>query len=155
MSVNRFLQVQRALTALTIQHPDKLSAALSSLYQAFWVERQPIQKPEVFVPILSSVLGEETARAVAEASSKAEAKDELVKNTELAFSEGAFGLPWFVGKSGISIDFARRDSVGGSHCTATNSKGEKEGFWGFDHLGQVIDHLGLERPSSGGWKAML
>ena len=38
---------------------------------------------------------------------------------------------------------------------ATNSKGEKEGFWGFDHIGQMIDHLGLERPQTDGWKAML
>lgn len=28
---------------------------------------------------------------------------------------------------------------------ATNAKGETEGFFGFDHLGQVIEHLGLER----------
>ena len=39
--------------------------------------------------------------------------------------------------------------------TATNAKGEKEGFWGFDHLGQVCDHLGLERPASEGWKSLL
>lgn len=38
---------------------------------------------------------------------------------------------------------------------ATNSKGEKEGFWGFDHIGQVCDHLELERPKTGGWRAML
>jgi len=90
--------VQRALSALTILHPDKLTEALNGLYKAFWVERQPIQKPEVFVPILSRVLGEENAKAVVEASSKAEVKDRLVKNTDMSFNEGAFGLPWFVGK---------------------------------------------------------
>ena len=54
-------------------------------------------------------------------------------------ADGAFGLPWFV---------------------ATNPKGETEGYWGFDHIGQVADHLGLERPKAGkksevGWRAML
>jgi len=38
---------------------------------------------------------------------------------------------------------------------ATNSKGETEGYWGFDHIGQMVDFMGLERPTSGGWKAML
>merc|ERR1712070_1322164 len=47
--------------------------------------------------------------------------------------EGAFGLPWFV---------------------ATDAQGRKEGFWGFDHLGQVVDHLGLERVGDG-YRAML
>ncbi len=42
---------------------------------------------------------------------------------------------------------------------ATNAQGEKECFWGFDHLAQVTNHLGLDRPaavsSEGGWRAML
>ena len=38
---------------------------------------------------------------------------------------------------------------------ATNEKGEKEGFWGFDHLGQVCDHLGLERLRGEGWRSLL
>ena len=63
----------------------------------------------------------------------------LSANTDQAVTDGAFGLPWFV---------------------ATNAKGETEGYWGFDHIGQVADHLGLERPKSnsrseGGWRAML
>jgi 2-hydroxychromene-2-carboxylate isomerase len=66
--------------------------------------------------------------------SKKEGKDLLLKNTDKAFEDGAFGLPWF---------------------KCTNSKGETEGFWGVDHLGQVTDFLGLERPKTGGWKAML
>lgn len=63
-----------------------------------------------------------------------EGKELLAKNTDLALSEGAFGLPWFV---------------------ATNEEGKKEGFWGVDHLGQVAEHLGLSKPSTGGWKAVL
>lgn len=38
---------------------------------------------------------------------------------------------------------------------ATNAKGETEGFWGVDHMGQLCDHLGLERPSGKGWQALL
>jgi len=63
-----------------------------------------------------------------------EGKELLGKNTDLALEDGAFGLPWFV---------------------VTNSKGERETFWGVDHLGQVTEHLGLEKPKSGGWKALL
>jgi 2-hydroxychromene-2-carboxylate isomerase len=68
-----------------------------------------------------------------------EARGLLSANTERAMKEGAFGLPWLV---------------------ATNSADEKESFWGFDHLGQVVEFLGLERSSRGGqeesrWRVML
>jgi len=130
------LGVQRALTALTMVQPSALEDALSALYHAFWVERQAIQKPEVAVSILAKALGgsHADAKAIFEKGNSPEAKSLLTKNTDIAFQEGAFGLPWFV---------------------ATNVKGEKEGFWGFDHLGQVVDYLELERPKSRGWKAML
>lgn len=48
-------------------------------------------------------------------------------------ASGAFGLPWF-------------------ECT--NSKGETEGFWGVDHMGLVVEFLGLDR-SDQGFKALL
>lgn len=38
---------------------------------------------------------------------------------------------------------------------ATNAKGEKESFWGIDHLGQLCDFVGVERPAGKGWKALL
>lgn len=38
---------------------------------------------------------------------------------------------------------------------ATNSKGKTEGFWGIDHMGQLCDHLRLERPGGKGWRALL
>ena len=63
-----------------------------------------------------------------------EGKELLLKNTNKAFEEGAFGLPWMV---------------------ATNRKGKQEAFWGVDHLAQVTDHLGLENPKTGGWRALL
>jgi len=130
------VNVQRALTALHMEQPDKVAPTLEALYHAFWVERQPMPKPEVAIPCFAKGMGcsESDAKALFEKGSKPDVKALLVKNTDVAFSTGAFGLPWFV---------------------ATNSKGEEEGFWGFDHLGQVVEHLGLSRPSSGGWKAML
>ena len=61
-------------------------------------------------------------------------KELLGKNTEQAFADGAFGLPYFV---------------------AENSKGQKETFWGVDHLGTVVQHLGIEKPKMRGWNALL
>lgn len=58
----------------------------------------------------------------------------LTSNTDHAFKIGAFGLPWF-------------------ECT--NSRGETEGFWGIDHLGQVVDFLGLDRSVDKGFRAVL
>lgn len=65
---------------------------------------------------------------------KQEGKELLLKNTDKVLKDGAFGLPWF---------------------TCTNSKGETEGFWGVDHLGQVADFLNLKKPKIRGWSAML
>jgi len=53
--------------------------------------------------------------AVLEMAGK-EGKEILGKNTDAALADGAFGLPWFV---------------------ATNAKGEKETFWGVDHLARL------------------
>ncbi|MCJ1366304.1 hypothetical protein MMC16_005432 [Acarospora aff. strigata] len=131
--------IQRALCALTLVAPEKLSDTLSALYHAFWVERKAVQKPEELKPILEKTLGDNLAREILGKSTSDEAKKLLSANTDNALEEGAFGLPWFV---------------------ATNADGKKECYWGFDHIGQVVDHLGLERPkagsaSEGGWRAML
>jgi 2-hydroxychromene-2-carboxylate isomerase len=61
-------------------------------------------------------------------------KNLLTENTDRSFKSGAFGLPWF-------------------ECT--NSKGETEGFWGVDHIGQVADFLGLDRSLDKGFRAAL
>ena len=114
-------------------YPQKLSDVFDALYRAFWIERQTIGKPEVIGAALSGVLTDAEVKTVLEKLSAPEVKKALIQNGELAIKEGAFGLPWFV---------------------ATNAKGEREGFWGFDHLGQVIDHLGLERTDQG-LRAML
>ena len=70
-------------------------------------------------------------------------------------AEGSFGLPWFVGQYTNLLSRILVNSI-----KATNAQGQKEGYWGFDHIAQVADHLGLERPkpesaNEGGWRAML
>lgn len=68
------------------------------------------------------------------ATAAKEGKELLAKNSDQAVAEGAFGLPYFV---------------------ATNAKGEKDTFWGVDHMGMLALHLGLKKPATGGWKALL
>lgn len=68
------------------------------------------------------------------ASAPTVGKTALKENTDQAFADGAFGLPWMV---------------------CTNSRGQTEGFWGVDHMGQVLQFMGLERPREGGWKSLL
>lgn len=152
------LTVMRAMCAITVLYPGVegqkvLIKCLERLFRAAWVEHQKTQEKEVLEELLTSVLGpDETAKGSGPRSLKPvlillftnfksvlkmvpeEGKETLTKNTDKAFEDGAFGLPWFV---------------------ATNSKGEKDTFWGVDHLAQVTAHLGLETPRTGGWKALL
>lgn len=69
-------------------------------------------------------------------STTLEIKTALTANTDAAFDTGAFGLPWMV---------------------CTDSQGKTEGFWGVDHLGQVVQFLGLDKGSGEGrgWRAVL
>jgi len=132
------LNIMRALCALTALHPGDegqkpLTKCLDALYEAFWVHHMKTNEKDMLAQILSDVLGKHEAEKVLEMAGK-EGKAILSKNTDLALADGAFGLPWFV---------------------ATNSKGETETFWGVDHLGQVTQHLALEKPKMGGWKSVL
>lgn len=82
-----------------------------------------VKDPEVLKALLRSVVGGDVAGSVASGIGAKEVKERLVENTKLAFERGAFGLPWF-------------------ECV--NGQGEREGFWGFDHLGIVARFLGLD-----------
>ncbi|KAK0626130.1 thioredoxin-like protein [Immersiella caudata] len=133
------LPVQRALCALgdleSKEGQGKLVRALDGLYAAYWVRGEAVHQAEVLRGVLEGVFGrEETERVLAEA--KTVGKTRLTENTERAFKEGAFGLPWMV---------------------CTNGKGVTEGFWGVDHLGCVVEFMGLEREKAKGkaWKALL
>ncbi|KAG0651324.1 gstk1-1 [Hyphodiscus hymeniophilus] len=149
------LTMMRALCALTALHPGDeaqkpLTDCLDALYEAYWVHHKKTDEKDVLAQLLSDVLGKQEAEkgmhliigndgdqadkyAVLEMAGK-EGKAILSKNTDVAFADGAFGLPWFV---------------------ATNSKSETEKFWGVDHLAQVTQHLGLEKPKMGGWTSLL
>ncbi|KAL4984331.1 thioredoxin-like protein [Aspergillus falconensis] len=129
------IAVQRALTAISQQAPDQLIPATEAVWQEFWVKGvSKATEPEVFVPNIEKILGSSQTKAVMEAANGPEIKARLSANTQQAYDSGAFGLPWF-------------------ECT--NSKGKKEGFWGIDHLGQVVDFLGLDRSLDRGFRAVL
>ncbi|KAL6709770.1 hypothetical protein ACN47E_001199 [Coniothyrium glycines] len=129
------LPIQRTLASLSVNHPDKVESAVSLFWENFWVRYNEPTKPENLLAIVKAVLGsEEEAQKVIASTKNDDVKKTLVANTDKAFKDGAFGLPWFV---------------------ATNSKGETEGYWGVDHMGQLCDHLGLERQDGKGWKSLL
>ncbi|KAK2737620.1 hypothetical protein FQN55_000976 [Onygenales sp. PD_40] len=126
------LGVQRTLAALP---PAKLIPAYDALYKAFWVEgNAAIGNAETYQPILEAAVGKEVAEEAVRQSSTQAIKDKLSANTTKAFESGGFGVPWFV---------------------CTNSKGETEGFWGVDHLGQVAAFLGLDVGGDRGFRALM
>ncbi|GIK03584.1 hypothetical protein Aspvir_007656 [Aspergillus viridinutans] len=129
------LAPQRALCAISQKAPERFVPTVEALFRSFWVEgNAQVGRPEGFGPVLEKVLGNEGAGEILKAMSQDEVKSLLSANTDRAFKFGAFGLPWF-------------------ECT--NSKGETEGFWGIDHLGQVADFLELDRSLDKGFRAVL
>lgn len=57
--------------------------------------------------MVQTVVGsEEEAKKVLEASKGDEVKKMLMENTDRAFKEGAFGLPWFVGEFSFLFFFS-------------------------------------------------
>ncbi|KAH7391945.1 thioredoxin-like protein [Pyrenochaeta sp. MPI-SDFR-AT-0127] len=129
------LPIQRTLASLSLSHPQSVESAISLFYENFWVQYHEPTKPENILAILRTIVGSDAeAQKVLERTKSDEVKKILTENTNKAFKDGAFGLPWF---------------------TATNAKGESEGFWGVDHLGQMCDFLDLERPSGKAWRALL
>lgn len=129
------LQTMRAMCALQILDAAKLHAALDALYEAFWVNaNSEVGKADGFGPILEKAVGKELTGKVLEQMNGKEAKARLMSNTDLALNDGAFGIPWW-------------------QCT--NTEGKTESFWGFDHFGQVVDFLGVNRSGQEGMRAML
>ena len=131
-----------------------MPSTIAALYEHFFVSHRPIVKPDDFRPVLENVLGKELAAKVAEQSGDL-GKKILTENSDQVVREGAFGLPWFVGEYSRFKALLVSIEVFADQAAATNAKGRTEAYWGFDHIGQVIDHLGLEKPRTGGWRAML
>lgn len=130
------VQTQRTLCYIEETQPGKLPEAIDALYKAFWVDgKTPIAKPDVITEALTPVFGKEGVQEIMKGSTGDVAKAKLKDNTDKAIKNGAFGLPWFV---------------------ATNEKGATEGFWGVDHIGQLMEFLGVElKGENGRYKAML
>jgi DSBA-like thioredoxin domain len=145
------LQAQRALAAIRISHPEVLTPAATALFTAMWVDFKRVSDANVVAAVLASAVGEKISKEAMQAAQTKEIKDALTKNTQEAFAAGAFGLPWFEGECFYPV-FPVHISF---HVIVTNSKGEVEAFWGFDHLGQVAAFLELEKPTHGGWRAMI
>ena len=115
-----------------------LSPSLQRLYYRL-VAYAKVKITAIFIFLLSFYLSLRflfflTSLANQSQITQPEVKALLPANTDRAFKAGAFGLPWF-------------------ECT--NAAGEQQGFWGIDHLGQVVDFLGLERGKEAGFKALL
>ncbi|KAJ4332114.1 hypothetical protein N0V95_009733 [Ascochyta clinopodiicola] len=145
------LPIQRALVSLSLSHPQLLPSAIALLYEHTWVQWREPTKPKNLLAILQDVVGsEEEARKVLERTGTEEVKKGLLRNTDMAFGDGAFGLPYLVGEYVVVGRWAEL-----TVSIATNAEGETEGFWGVDHLGQLADFLGIERPGSKGWKSLL
>ena len=128
------VNTQRVLSAIQVQHPDKLASAFDALYQAFWVEGKTIGQPDVISAALEPAIGKDTTSKVLDMVKGDAAKKKLRDNSDQAFADGCFGLPYFV---------------------ATNQNGETEAFWGVDHIGQLLDHLAVDWKRESSFKAVL
>ncbi|APA15612.1 hypothetical protein SS1G_09579 [Sclerotinia sclerotiorum 1980 UF-70] len=132
------LEIQSALCVLPFlcdknEAHEVLCKCLDAFYNLYWVEEKEISAPGVLEDVLRRVIGEEMLELVLrEILGKGRAS--LQVNTARAVEEGAFGLPWMV---------------------CTNSSGKTEGFWGVDHLGIMVDFLGLERMDTKAWKTLI
>lgn len=114
--------------------------ATDAFYEAYWGQARDITDASVVEDVLGRIVvglqeqqGLLTVAKVLETAG-AQGKAVLLANTEEAFRQGAFGLPWMV---------------------CENDEGQEEGFWGVDHLGVMLDFLGIEKPRTGPWKALL
>ncbi|KAE8406195.1 thioredoxin-like protein [Aspergillus pseudonomiae] len=121
-------EVQSILLVLGERYPERLALVVERLYRGLWGEGDSrVVTTDGFMGVLEEVFGGEGAGEILEASKEPEIKLRLTENTQRAFDNGAFGLPWF-------------------ECV--NSRGEKECFWGVDHLARVVEFLDLERGDS-------
>lgn len=113
---------------------------LDAFFQACWVQGKlsEINTEVVIEEILSTIFENDGAkvREILQGMNSEAAKTKLRENTNEAFRSGAFGLPWFVAEN--------------------ETTGEREGFWGVDSVGKVLECLGVEVQGEGGrYKTML
>lgn len=146
--------IQTALGLISRDFPDQLLAMSQKFYHIFWADGDTtIAKPENFLSVIKREMGEDAANQIQNSVrlirelkrngnnlltlnqlSTLDAKELLLKKTEEVFDSGAFGLPWF-------------------QCV--NAEGAKEGFWGIDHLGRVVDFLQLDASHDRAFRVLL
>lgn len=113
---------------------------LDAFFQAFWVQGKTseINTEVVIEEILYTIFENDKAKVegILQGMNSEAAKKMLRENTDEAFRSGAFGLPWFVAENATT--------------------GKREGFWGVDSVGKVLEFLGVEVQGEGGrYKTML
>ena len=62
----RTSQVQRILTASSLESDSRHADLVTALYHAFWVEKKGVQHPEVHNPVVINVLGQDVGTRVIE-----------------------------------------------------------------------------------------
>jgi 2-hydroxychromene-2-carboxylate isomerase len=76
-----------------------VDSAVALFYENFWVQWNDPTKPQNLHAIIRTIVGsDEEAKKVIERTKTDEVKKTLSNNTNKAFEDGAFGLPWFVGE---------------------------------------------------------
>ena len=61
-------QVQRVVTVVAIQHPERLAHTLAAIYHASFAEQKEVHTPKSLMPILQNIFGkEETEEILAKA----------------------------------------------------------------------------------------
>jgi 2-hydroxychromene-2-carboxylate isomerase len=96
---NNTISVQRTLVSLSLSHPQSMPQAVGLFWQNFWVHWNDPMKLENLLAIVRTVVrSEEEAQKVVDRTKSEEVKKVLSGNTDQAFKDGAFGLPWFVGE---------------------------------------------------------
>lgn len=58
------LKAQRALIASSIEAPERFTDLIGAFFHSFWVDKKPVQLPEVFTTILKSTVGVELATRI-------------------------------------------------------------------------------------------
>ena len=53
------------MVACSMACPDRLGDVVAEMYEAFWVEKEAIQTPQVSLPVIADVVGDELAREIA------------------------------------------------------------------------------------------
>jgi 2-hydroxychromene-2-carboxylate isomerase len=125
----------RALCYIERKHPEKLIDAIQALYNALWIENKIISDVATISAAFETAFDKSFSEEVIAALGSEEIKEALKANTDKAFKDGCFGIPFFV---------------------ATNSKGERDALWGVDHFGVLMDHLGIDvKRKEGAFKALL